>query len=614
MPGLEQLDDPNVATLARAAWELRRLKVHDVEPGFRRWTIRSLKPQKKERRHATTRPIEPDESAIVPLLLYQRLIVARADDGEHSHVEAAETNIASSFAAALTGAMIEEPPKSNITARYRERLSELLSEMKGAHPKVNHTANEAMSAAQEWEKTLVFCERNATIGELKETLDAQWLGRLLKQWQRIVPDATHEAIFGASEGSSSDGMARKVGAFQRWAARFTRGQDELSVALREAYPHTLFVPPDANDLPRALFRAESSLLADANDVLAAQVASGTSVSRLEYRIARRCVDVAVARWFERHEPGRFADYGGIARNLLDLRYPALGIDLVEDEEERDMMGTERRPIEWRISPDTLQALLHPRRRSIWFPFRAQLAEFEPTERGNIVEAVRIFLTRRQVPFIVEVLDRVKGDRNASTDFRDTLEAWWPTSSCPWRARVAEFLAYIPRLGARERADVLAQALKAGTFVAASTDGDQRGRIQDAFNTPFFPMILVGNKTIQEGLNLHRQCRRVVHHDLRWNPADIEQRVGRVDRHGSLAERRLAETGGAQGHILIETPLLGRTIDHVRYRRVKEREKWLEFLLGAPPDIRHGHLDAREIQPLPTVLTDDLRVRLEPVEG
>ena len=40
----------------------------------------------------------------------------------------------------------------------------------------------------------------------------------------------------------------------------------------------------------------------------------------------------------------------------------------------------------------------------------------------------------------------------------------------------------------------------------------------------------------EGVDLHLNCRNVIHHDLDWNPSVLEQRTGRVDRLGSLAER------------------------------------------------------------------------------
>ncbi len=608
IPGLDRIDDPNVATLARYAWELRRLKEHGVEKGFRRWTIRSLKPGKRERRRDRPVPIAPDEAAIVPLLMYQRLMTERARSGVRSHVEAAETNIASSFAAAREGAMVQDASASPDAVAYQGVVRRLLVAADDAHPKVVRVLEAAMSAADSWEKSLLFCERNATIDSLHEEIEARWMGRLHARWQRMYPGSDMEAIFGAGSGDE-----RKVGIFQRWATRFTRGQDELSVALREAYPHTLFVGPDEPALTFELWGDVPSLVADANDVLRSQRAGPTNAARLDHRIARRCVDVAVARWFERNRPPALDRYGGVPQRLLDPAYPTLGIDLVEDEEERDMVGAADRPIEWTVSEELLRSLLDPNRQSIWFPFRATMATWDPTERGAIVEAVRTFLTRRQVPFIVEVLERAEGSETTSASFRDALETWWLDPTCPWVQRIAEFLDYLPRLGKEERAEVLRSALPVGEFAARGNQGERRQKIQDAFNTPFFPMILVGNRTMQEGLNLQRQCRRVVHHDLRWNPADVEQRVGRVDRHGSLAERWLTESGGAEGHILIDTPLLERTIDPARYRRVKEREKWLDFLLGVPPEIGRGSLDDREVAPLPVALTEDLRVRLGPVD-
>jgi SNF2 family DNA or RNA helicase len=51
-----------------------------------------------------------------------------------------------------------------------------------------------------------------------------------------------------------------------------------------------------------------------------------------------------------------------------------------------------------------------------------------------------------------------------------------------------------------------------------------------------PDILVCTQVGQEGIDLHRHCRHVVHYDLGWNPAAIEQRTGRVDRIGSKTAR------------------------------------------------------------------------------
>ena len=44
-------------------------------------------------------------------------------------------------------------------------------------------------------------------------------------------------------------------------------------------------------------------------------------------------------------------------------------------------------------------------------------------------------------------------------------------------------------------------------------------------------ILLATDAASEGLNLQRHCRRVIHFELPWNPNRLEQRNGRVDRHG-----------------------------------------------------------------------------------
>ena len=70
-----------------------------------------------------------------------------------------------------------------------------------------------------------------------------------------------------------------------------------------------------------------------------------------------------------------------------------------------------------------------------------------------------------------------------------------------------------------------------------TKRDARSRLMRAFNTPFFPDILVCSEVMGEGVDLQRFCRHVIHHDLAWNPSTIEQRTGRIDRLGCKAEGR-----------------------------------------------------------------------------
>ena len=74
---------------------------------------------------------------MVPLLMYQRLMTARARSGVRSHVEAAETSIASSFAAARKGAIrCRSKARLMKPSRTRAFLQKLLVAADDVHPKV----------------------------------------------------------------------------------------------------------------------------------------------------------------------------------------------------------------------------------------------------------------------------------------------------------------------------------------------------------------------------------------------------------------------------------------------------------------------------------------------
>src|SRR5690606_12210717 len=74
------------------------------------------------------------------------------------------------------------------------------------------------------------------------------------------------------------------------------------------------------------------------------------------------------------------------------------------------------------------------------------------------------------------------------------------------------------------------------LVNGTTKPETRQRLMLTFNTPFYPEILVASSVMAEGVDLHLNCRYVLHHDLCWNPSTLEQRTGRVDRIGCKAER------------------------------------------------------------------------------
>ncbi|MFU8802656.1 MAG: DISARM system SNF2-like helicase DrmD, partial [Bradymonadaceae bacterium] len=61
---------------------------------------------------------------------------------------------------------------------------------------------------------------------------------------------------------------------------------------------------------------------------------------------------------------------------------------------------------------------------------------------------------------------------------------------------------------------------------------ERETIKRAFNDATDPVrILVATDAASEGLNLQETARHLLHYDIPWNPSRLEQRNGRLDRHG-----------------------------------------------------------------------------------
>ncbi len=68
------------------------------------------------------------------------------------------------------------------------------------------------------------------------------------------------------------------------------------------------------------------------------------------------------------------------------------------------------------------------------------------------------------------------------------------------------------------------------------DHAKRDAIKASFNDPADPVrVLVATDAASEGLNLQETARYLLHYDVPWSPARLEQRNGRLDRHGQARD-------------------------------------------------------------------------------
>lgn len=110
------------------------------------------------------------------------------------------------------------------------------------------------------------------------------------------------------------------------------------------------------------------------------------------------------------------------------------------------------------------------------------------------------------------------------------------------------------------------------IVYGKTSTEIRDRLMLAFNSPLFPEILVSSSVMGEGVDLHRFCRHVIHHDLCWNPSTLEQRTGRLDRVRCKAEV-------CSQSIEVYEPFLAGSADEKMFRVLRDRERWFQIVMG-----------------------------------
>lgn len=142
------------------------------------------------------------------------------------------------------------------------------------------------------------------------------------------------------------------------------------------------------------------------------------------------------------------------------------------------------------------------------------------------------------------------------------------------------------------------------LVTGATLMQTRQNLMLTFNTPFYPDVLIATSVMAEGVDLHLNCRFIIHHDLCWNPSTLEQRTGRVDRIGAKVEQC-----GKSIHIY--HPYIAATQDEKMYKVVMDRARWFNILMGEEykEDLVSTEAIAERIS-LPEKVVRDLSFKLE----
>jgi SNF2 family DNA or RNA helicase len=102
-----------------------------------------------------------------------------------------------------------------------------------------------------------------------------------------------------------------------------------------------------------------------------------------------------------------------------------------------------------------------------------------------------------------------------------------------------------------------------------------------FNDFYNPFVLLVSRVGEEGIDLQKQCRYVIHYDLEWNPAKMEQREGRVDRVGWMERNQSGKTEEQEREFIdVRFMLLKGTYEERIFHTVMLRDQWFQILIGS----------------------------------
>ena len=122
------------------------------------------------------------------------------------------------------------------------------------------------------------------------------------------------------------------------------------------------------------------------------------------------------------------------------------------------------------------------------------------------------------------------------------------------------------------------------------DSQERERIKAAFlaSPDVSPVrILLATDAASEGIDLQLHCHRVIHYEIPWNPNRMEQRNGRIDRHGQR-KNPLVFHFVPQGY---QEQMVDRDVP------VGELEGDLEFLMRAVQKVEQIREDLGKVGPV-----------------
>ena len=437
------------------------------------------------------------------------------------------------------------------------------------HPKVAATVAHAVSNYRAGKKTLIFCERVSTVKEIRDGIEkeisfgssspaaTEVRNFLLENRHLFVDVQLHRSWCASRSAVRAWDQVHLLDAAKAFAEHCLRRERAIPTSRRVLRLFDLWFLRNEFRSEKAAGQALEALAGIADDLEQAVENGGPQATEVlvskggEAEFDAIAFDIAVQE-VQRAVAGRstnlwadaaLVEFDGAFWALLDNEALLLAKGAVD-------ARAERRVTFYRLVLDLETGL---RRVALRPDF---VGRFANVERNELLDALHGAVRERSST--ESVLQRINRFLRSLAKANGTINDLDKTNTARrslWRC-------------VELKDDTMVQVLD------GSVAADKRLRLCAAFNSPLAPDILVCTGIGSEGIDLHRECAEIIHHDLPWNPAKLEQRIGRIDRVGRLGE-------GSNGLVRVGIPFIAQSYEQFQYERVLSRARLFEVLLGKP---------------------------------
>lgn len=558
--------------------DLRDKYKNDAEKQIRHFIIRNIKEKDFYRKEIAgslnknkTNGIELTEESYIPFALMEKFIYDIYHSGSRTFVSTMEQTFTSSYEA-LNSSLVnssEKRKKSNQSLGNLLRILNLPYEQQ--HPKMKKIVEYLSNTT---EKVLIFCNRVETIKKLCD---------LMNQSISVSRNEEIKKYYSSEK------------AFKNYCKRFYSNQDVNWFLLQENYIYTVLLP-----CLKIIGKEEKIPKINVDNVIT-RYSKFNKTKKTNYLYVKRLVEQECLTNFSKSNPNwksllkGFPNLIQTVEAILSDTYITSGFSSVELEEDNDDFKGETKNIN-----EVIQNIISYK--GIWDSFKNELNLIVPKDRESLVNALIGFL-RRDGNFFID-LKKEQSTKEVEIAVEDIFNAKWADN----------FLKFINDYTDQSKTEIDRNEMLIGLKennpvdkIYGNTTEDSKRKIQAGFNSFFNPKVLVVSPVMQEGVDLHKECKTIIHYDLDWNPASMEQRNGRIDRIGSLISR-LVDSGDTKSKMNIYYPFIKNTIDEHIYNIVKDREKWFNLLLGGTPEWNSFNLN-EEIVSIPAEVYKQLQINL-----